>query len=142
SLFSQDQDFRRMGKNRAKNIQKRSFSLEKTRLIEGKITKVTIENDGQYGSPGIHIVVNDGKDDLLIHVGPEYFFKSKGIVFNKGDLIKLNTFEGKDKEKAVFFASSMEVAGNVSLIRNMNGDPEWRRGSGNGSGRGKGRRGK
>jgi hypothetical protein len=139
SLFSQDQGFRRMGKNRTQNTQKRNFSVEKARLIEGKITKVTLENNGQYGSPGIHLVVNDGKADLSIHMGPEYFFKSKGIIFKNGDSVKLNAFEGMYNEKVAFFASSIEVAGNVTLIRNKYGDPEWRRSAGNGSGRGRGR---
>lgn len=138
SLFSQNQDFRRMGKNRTQNTQKRNFSLEKTRLIEGKITKVTLENNGRYGSPGIHLIVNDGKSDLSIHMGPEYFFKSKGIIFKNGDNIKLNTFEGTFNEKVTFFASSIEAAGNITLIRNKYGDPEWRRSAGNGSGRGRG----
>ncbi len=141
SLFSQDQDFRRLGKNRAQNIQKRDFSVEKTRMIEGKITKVELENNGRYGSPGIHLIVNDGKSDLSIHMGPEYFFKNKGIIFKNGDTVKLSTFEGKFNEKVTFFASSMEVAGNVILIRDKNGDPEWRRSAGIGSGRGRGRNG-
>ncbi|MCK5221972.1 MAG: hypothetical protein KAR14_10360 [Candidatus Aminicenantes bacterium] len=139
SLFSQNQDFRRMGKNRAQNTQNRNFSLEKTRIVEGKITKVTLENNGRYGSPGIHLVVNDGKSDLSIHMGPEYFFKSKGITFKNGDSIKLNTFEGTFNKKVTLFASSIEVAGNVTLIRNRYGDPEWRRSADNRSGRGRGR---
>lgn len=142
SLFSQDQDFRKMGKNRAQNTQKRNFSLEKTRLIEGKITKVTLENNGQYGSPGVHLFVNDGKNELSIHMGPEYFFKSKGIIFKNGDTIKLNTFEGMFNEKVAFYVSSIEVAGNSIKIRNKFGDPEWRRSAGNGSGKGRGRRSK
>ena len=139
SVFSQVSGYNRLGKNRSQNIAKRNFSLEKTRLIEGKITKVTLENYGRYGSPGIHLIVNDGKNDLSIHMGPEYFFKSKGMTFKNGDSIKLNTFEGTFNEKATFFASSIEVAGKVTLIRNKYGDPEWRRSAGNSPGRGRGR---
>jgi len=142
SLFSQNQDFRRMGKNKAQNTQKRNFSVDKTRLIEGKITNVALENNGQYGSPGLHLVVNDGKSELNIHMGPEYFFKSKGVILKNGDSIKLNTFEGTDNEKSTFYASSIEVDGNIILIRNKHGDPEWRGNTENRSRRGRGRRGK
>ncbi|MEN8223537.1 MAG: hypothetical protein ABFR36_09815 [Acidobacteriota bacterium] len=140
SLFSQNQDYGRLGKNRTQNVQKRSFSTDKHHLIGGKVAEVTLDNEGKYGSPGIHLIVNDGKDDFIIHMGPEYFFKSKGIGFKKGDSVKLNAFEGKFNGKTVFFASSVDVAGNVTIIRNKSGDPEWRRSAGNGNGRGRGSR--
>lgn len=139
SLFSQASGYDKLGKNRAQNVEKRNFSIEKTRIIEGKIMKIEKATTGQYGAPGIHLVVNSGKEAFNVHMGPEYFFNKKGVTFKIGDTIKMSAFEGSFKDQVTFYASSMEVAGNVTLIRNKNGDPEWRRSNRYGTGRSRGK---
>lgn len=139
SIFAQTSGYERMRKNRAQNIAKRNFSIEKTRLIEGKIMKVEKMSYGQYAAPGIHLVVSDGKESFTVLMGPETFFNQKGIIFKAGDPIKLNTFEGTFKEKTAFYASSLVQDKNVTLIRDKSGNPSWSRSAGYRSGPGKGR---
>lgn len=142
AAFSQSQGFERLRKNRAQNITKRNFSIEKTRLIEGKITKVEKVNYGSYGATGIHLIVNEGKKGYRVIMGPQYFFNNKGIKFKTGDLIKLNTFEGTFKDQVVFYASNITTGKDVIQIRDKNGDPAWSQSRGlmNRSGRGRGQR--
>ena len=75
---------------------------------------------------GIHLVVKNDTETILVHVAPEKFLKEMDSQFAKGDQVevigsKIKAEDGTDE----LLAKQIEKSGNQLLLRDKKGTPIW-----------------
>jgi len=117
--------------------------------INGKILKVETVKDGTgwYGrfGGGIHLTIQSGDKQSLVHLGPAVFLDSNKWEFKTGEMVTMKVFKGTGKSSGQLFAASVTRGGQQLVLRDGNGFPMWRqslKGKGQGRGQGRGRGGR
>lgn len=105
----------------------RPLDITAPQSIEGKVIKVEAANSGRgrYGD-GTHLVIQSGKAEMTVHLGPRVFLEKNQIRIQQGDQVKLTAFKGTYNNQAVFFASQVWQDGKAIILRDQQGFPMWR----------------
>jgi hypothetical protein len=76
-------------------------------------------------SPGVHLLVDTGKERLSVHVGPEWYIERQDVPLEPGDAIEVKgsriTFEGKP----ALVAAEVRKGADVLRLRDEDGFPAW-----------------
>jgi hypothetical protein len=116
--------------------------------LSGVIAKVENCNSGRgWYANGINLtVVDDGKQQSLVRLGPAAFLSTNNWAFKQGEKIIVKAFKGTGNFANEFFAAEVIRDGKNLLLRDEYGFPKWRqslrKGRGMGRGRGAGRYGR
>jgi hypothetical protein len=74
---------------------------------------------------GIHLVIKTDKEDIAVHLGPEWYIERQDVKLEKGDKIEVKgsriVFDGKP----VIIASELKKGDGVLTLRDGAGVPAW-----------------
>ncbi len=136
-----DNNTNRMYRNRA-DRPGRWHSFDTTKLVDvkGKITQVNncTAGKGRYAK-GMTLTVADGKNEVLLHLGPVSYLEKNNWTFTAGETIQVKAFKGTGKNQGEFFAAQVNRAGQQLVLRTEDGSPQWRGDRPGRRGRGMGR---
>ena len=113
--------------------------------VSGKIIKVeTVKaTTGGYGrySGGIHLTIQQGDKQSVVHLGPAAYMNSNNWEFKEGEMVTVNAYNGTGNYSGQLFAADVTRNGKQLTLRDKDGFPMWRqsmnrRGQGKGKGRG------
>lgn len=122
-----------------------NLDTSKKLLIKGEILEIKKIDRGGYNFKGVHLVVKNKKAKNSIHLGPEFYLINQGIALQKGQEIKINTYQGLYNNKPAYFAVDLYYQGKKVILRDQQGFPFWSRNMNfrrGGMGRGYGRSGR
>ena len=130
--------FGQQGRNRT-----HTFDVTAPVELSGKILKVETVKDGRgwYGRSGggIHLTIQAGDKQSLVHLGPARFLDSNNWEFKAGEMVTVKAFKGTGKSNGQWFAAGVTRGGQQLVLRETNGSPMWRQSLNNRKGQGKGR---
>jgi hypothetical protein len=96
--------------------------------VKGTVEKV-VQQTGNRGSSGTHVVLKTDSGDLTVHVGPSSYISAQGFSFAKGDALEVTGSKVKMGEQDVLLAREIKKDGKVLTLRDAQGFPKWSRGS-------------
>jgi hypothetical protein len=81
---------------------------------------------GRGGSYGVHLVLKSDKEEVAVHLGPNWYLDKHGLTVAPGNRIEVRgsriTFEGKP----AIIAAEVKMGDQSLKLRNEDGLPAWR----------------
>ncbi len=99
-----------------------------TTAVEGVVT-ATRETARSAPMPGLHLLVDTGKETLDVYLGPMEFMKSFDFTFGKGDRIDAVGSRVKVAGGTVILAREVRRQSQTVYLRGPDGSPYWTPGS-------------
>lgn len=107
------------------NQYSRMYDAAKVETFSGVVTSVDTIKPMRGMSRGVHLTVKTDREDISVHLGPEWFIENQDAGIGKGDRVEVTgsriTFEGRP----AVIASEVEKDGQVLRLRDDDGFPLW-----------------
>ena len=117
-----------LGRNRqyAQN-RTHTFDVNNPVEISGTIAKVetVTAGKGRYGT-GVHLTINSGGNESLVHMGPAAYLDSNQWKLAKGENVSVKVFKGTGNNSGQLFAAQITRGKNQLAMRDDAGRAMWR----------------
>ena len=107
------------------NTCKSRFNTETLTSVNGKIMEVIQISTQAEMAFGTHILIDHNGDSIVAHIGPSWYLEKMKVRFEKGDYIELSGSQIVFEGEPVIIASSIELKGQTTILRNKKGVPKW-----------------
>jgi hypothetical protein len=106
----------------------RLYAADELDSFKGRVVSVKKITPLPGMSPGIAVIVEDrGGEDVLVHIGPQWFVKRNDLGLRKGDKVKVKGVWADIDEQEIFMASKIKRSefSEYKIRRTSDGKPFW-----------------
>jgi DNA helicase TIP49 (TBP-interacting protein) len=93
--------------------------------VKGEVVKVDRLTPMKGMSAGIHLLVKTEKEEISVHLGPEWYLLNQDVKIGPGDVVEIKgartTFQGK----AAIIAAEVRKGTDTLKLRDDAGVPVW-----------------
>lgn len=98
------------------------YDPAKVETVSGEI--VSLEKPGMMGRV-LGLLLNTGKETIMIHLGPEWYFEQHNAKLSAGDRVEVKGVRTARMGRDVFIAAEIKKDGEILKLRDDNGAPVW-----------------
>ncbi len=96
--------------------------------LTGKVTAVEIEPAGPGRMGGIHLTLESGGKQTVVHLGPTWFLEQEGFAAATDDSLSVTGSLVTSGEETYLIAREVKKGEKALTLRNPDGIPAWSRG--------------
>ena len=106
------------------NYHHRMYGTHSVETIVGTVIRVNnISHRNSFG--GLHLIVKTAKEDMDVHLGPNWYIRNQNIQINQQDKIKVRGWKTTIAGKPAIIAAEITKGNQVLSLRNPDGSPLW-----------------
>jgi hypothetical protein len=103
----------------------RMYDPKTVETVKGEVVKVDRLTPMKGMSAGIHLLVKTEKEEISVHLGPEWYLLNQDVKIGPGDVVEIKgartTFQGK----AAIIAAEVRKGTDTLKLRDDAGVPVW-----------------
>jgi hypothetical protein len=103
----------------------RMYNPQTIETISGKIVSIDRMVPMRRMSQGVHLMVQTGKENISVHLGPEWYITNQDMQLQVNDRVEIKgskvTFDGKP----TIIAAQIKKGDKILTLRDNNGLPLW-----------------
>lgn len=96
--------------------------------LTGKVTAVQIEPSGPGRAGGLHVTLQSGDKQTVVHLGPTWFLEQQNFTAAKDDTLAVTGSLVTSGEETYLIAREVKKGEKSLTLRNADGIPAWSRG--------------
>ena len=108
----------------------RIYNTQTVETVSGEVKKVDFFTPTKGWSRGVHLMLQTSKEEISIHMGPEWYLNEKSISFKEGDKIEVKGSRVTFESKPAIIASEFKRDTTNTQLRDVAGYPVWARSGG------------
>lgn len=113
------------GNWRRGNYHHRMYSARTVETITGTVIRVNNITSHRNTFGGLHLIVKTAKEDMDVHLGPNWYIRNQNIQINQQDKIKVRGWKTTIAGKPAIIAAEVTKGNQVLTLRNPDGSPLW-----------------
>jgi hypothetical protein len=106
----------------------RMYDTKTVETITGEVLAVNLIPSEQGHSGGIHLTVKTNKEEIDVHLGPQWYVEKQGMKLAAKDLVVVRGSRITFEEKPAIIAAEVKRGDQVLKLRDEGGLPLWRGG--------------
>lgn len=103
----------------------RMYNPSTVETIKGEVVSVDKITPMQGMRYGVHLMVNTGKENISVHLGPGWYIENQDVTIEPKDKVEITgsrvTFDGKP----AIIAKEVRKGEKLLILRDENGFPAW-----------------
>ena len=113
--------------NNAENLENRMYNPETLTTVSGVVTKVLKTIPENKMQSGVHIFIQEGDENIEVHLGPEWYLNENGISLKENDQVSVKGSKVEMSGEKVIIASHLTMGTKEVRLRSEDGIPLWSR---------------
>jgi len=103
----------------------RMYDLQTVTEIKGQVTRIEEIAPMRGASPGIHLTLKSGSENITVHLGPKWYLDKQALKFNVKDRVMVKGSKVNFEGVPTIIAAEITKGKTVLKLRNENGVPVW-----------------
>lgn len=103
----------------------RLFDPATVETLEGEVLKVEQAAPRRGMSPGIHVILKTSKEEVSVHLGPQWFLERQEFSVEPKERLKVTGSRVVIADKPAVIAAELSKEGMTLRLRDAKGVPVW-----------------
>jgi Tfp pilus assembly protein PilZ len=103
----------------------RMYDAAKTETVTGQVVSLEPTASRQGNCQGIGLTLNTGAENMMVHLGPQWFLDHQTVKLIAGDTVEITGSKAFRRGEAVFIAAEIKKGNEVLKLRDAGGVPAW-----------------
>jgi hypothetical protein len=104
------------------------YDPDSATTLTGKVTAVGIEPSGPGRAGGLHVTLQSGDKQTVVHLGPAWVLEQQNFTAAKDDTLAVTGSLVTSGEESYLIAREVKKGEKALTLRNEDGIPAWSRG--------------
>jgi hypothetical protein len=106
-------------------VAKRNYDPKTVETLQGKVVSLEVSSSPLQRDHGIHLLLQVGKANIAVHLGPAAFLRKQSVRMAVNDIITVTGSRVLFDGKLAIIAAEIKKGNEVLKLRDENGIPVW-----------------
>jgi hypothetical protein len=103
----------------------RAYDAKAVETVKGEVVKIDRITPMRGMAAGMHIVLKTEKEEISVHLGPEWFVLNQDVKIAPGDALEVKGARATFQGKPALIAAEVRKGADVLKLRDDAGVPVW-----------------